>query len=191
MVHHHYYNQRPFSSRPPQGFFSFIIITILLLFSLPFLALVLICVYCIYIYIYIYKTCVYTVSSLYRKSSEHTSLISHFQYAYTDTNIHTRATSDLETCTVSGFRSLAGPMKWNWHVDRRGFLCLLDRNKNIAPKFYKHNLKYIKYLPIPNLHWYVYYTRIRLFSDDYNIGFLNDFNDFRLIYYYYGWFCVL
>lgn len=89
MVHHHYYNQRPFSSWPPQGFFSFIIITILLLFSLPFFALVLMCV-CIHIYIYM--TCVYTVSSLYRKSSEHTSLISHFQYAYTDTNIHTRAT---------------------------------------------------------------------------------------------------
>jgi len=45
MVHHHYYNQRPFSSRPPQGFFSFIIITILLLFSLPFLTLVFMCVY--------------------------------------------------------------------------------------------------------------------------------------------------
>jgi len=45
MVHHHHYNQRPFSSRPPQGFFSFIIITILLLFSLPFLALVFVCVY--------------------------------------------------------------------------------------------------------------------------------------------------
>jgi len=127
MVHHHHYNQRPFSSRPPQGFFSFIIITILLLFSLPFHALVCVCVYL--------RLCVYTVSSLYRKSSEHTSLISHFRYAHTDTNTHTY-TGDLETCTVSGFRSLAGPTNWNWHVDRRGFLGLLDRNENIAPKLY-------------------------------------------------------
>lgn len=52
----------------------------------------------------------------------------------TQTQIHTRATWS----TVSGFRSLAGPTKWNWHVDRRGFLGLLDRNENIAPKFYIH-----------------------------------------------------
>lgn len=37
-------------------------------------------------------TCVYTVSSLHRKSSEHTSLISHFRYAHTQTQKHTRVT---------------------------------------------------------------------------------------------------